>query len=198
MDHFLLHCLVKSEDIVLFCHKLADFATARNRHLTRRLVLDKVLLWEERFLIRGVVPRVAAFDDSSVLPEHVPEGLHTALVISIRGSYKSALRHAGLLEQPPEVVRVLITHDLRVFVAELICFLLDLETMFISANRKEAFAILVLQLIEAMYRITVERCVQVANVRLSVDVEDGRHHGRFDFRTAELSPRLDARFQLIL
>ena len=97
-------------------------------------------------------------------------------------SNKSALSDTCDLKKFLEMLRILIAHFLRaIFVPQLTSFLLDFQAVLISTNREKAsfyrLAIMLLlrlhlQVAEAMNGVAVECSVEMADVRLCINVEN--------------------------
>lgn len=91
-------------------------------------------------------------------------------MFSISCAYESTLTKRCLLKKLLEKLRILIAHLLGRLILELECFFLNLQSMFVNTYREERVS--VSDLIEPVDSITVNRSVQMANVRLGIDVED--------------------------
>ena len=102
--------------------------------------------------------------------------MHLFFMISISRSNESRVIDIGICEEFLEVYGIFVTESFCRAIMSEISTLLNLQAMFISAYREETCSIA--QLIEAMDGIAVDRCVEVTDVRLSIDIEDGRHHIR--------------------
>ena len=94
-------------------------------------------------------------------------------MLSISSSYESTLTERCLLKKLLEKLSIFVAHLLRRLILKLQCLFLNFQSMFVNTYWEKRVS--VSNLIEPVNSITVYCSVQMANVRLGIDVEDGRH-----------------------
>lgn len=164
------HLIGDVEDVVLLLYHVYPLP-----HLcpvlTRLLVLNEVLLRDEGLLVHGVVTNVLPFQDASTLHQLHPESLHCLFVVLLGGADEAVVADIRLRKECLEVVTVVVA-EVEGLLPGFKGLLLDLHAVLIRTRAEEH--LVPTQPVVPRHRVAQDSTVQVANVRLRVDVEDGR------------------------